>query len=1187
MQPSKQPSSSPTVTNRLADVGKNSTASGSSILAAVNELLQSLSPSLIQELLSSFSQTRNTSAVLQQLQFSSKLANTSIALVALAQNRSSSQVSLVSGGSTSIVLSLPASLASDIAGVIAAATVMSASIYQNKTTSFYNQSTSGSSTAPKLNSNLVTVEVTYTKRNGSTSTATLPSFEATVDLIDKTHSTVETTALEQNCTIGEVSTGSLYCRQSHVWLNVTCTGKATSTIRRSCPVSRTVCTVVNVQSGSVASEDYCQAVVYGSGSVLCRCGYGTTTNSTAALLALNGKVTVAAFSSFVAGDLDASVGVIATPLSGDVAAKSMLVFVTFGGLWTAGVLILAAMVYRTPKAAFGRWALTARKVKKQTQPEVGAAVEDIDAVKDDGPGEQVAGPRARTDLVASSDRSFALWTQYLHTLLPPVFQGVPWTSRLLAALCARHTLIRLIDQALAVRRVVSYRVHSQRESREKAQRVLLDAVYLVTSLTMSCFVLAVLYDLQYPVDNGYCASQQASEATCTFRKSLFDPWSSRCLWEPVNDDDAAATSRTVVAALVTESQNGKTLSTTTVTPGSDAANDDSTWSPCQPNKATNSTIAFVFSFLITSVFASLLEVVLEAVFRVLGEATSDADDDSGRDGGLRRVNGDDDLNGEEMAPSDRLRSHNQHHHVPDVVVITRQSWIRSLGNGGQARVTADADETGLRAAEPASSLAEAGVRPLPSQSSHEATVAQDLSLGIFCAQRWIEASLVQSVRCAHGSPATAVRSRQLLRRSLQRWCEITPPSRSNDHGRWATVAKGLPYLMVALLLTMHAGALYFLVSKAAVRGLVWQRSFFNAVLWEWGTDVSIIQTVEVYVVDLVIPRWFLRRWMSQLHARLSDPSPVLAVVAAADADGWKSEDHEVEVTVAQQNPLLPEVVAVNELQRIAADSAASPASMGQDANETKSKGRQEALWWRVGLWLLTVVGLEQLIFVTNIATSASLGVLVLVWYTYLLPWWAGLDWVLWALMAVPFVAALLLWLREQRDVWRTNRLMRSIADVGALSAALRHRVVPVARSGAEAIQAADHAPGALVVRRRHGQIATSGSVAAPRPATSNDVVGKLTREEDKSDSDVWRGAAPSPDPSEDGDGGRRLGQPPLSRLSSRDRSNSSISEFVLSSASSYSDFALSSDESSAGRQSSPSSSSSSASSEASFAFLAV
>lgn len=1182
--------------NRLADVGKNSTASGSSVLAAVTQLLQSLSPSLIQELLSSFSQGRNTSTVLQQLQFSSKLANTSIALVALAQNRSSSQVSLVSGGSTSVVLSLPASLASDIAGIIAAATVLSASIYQNKTTSFYNQSTSGSSTTPKLNSNLVTVEVTYTKTNGSTSTATLPSFEATVDLIDKTYSAVEATTLELNCTIGEVGTGSLFCRQSHVWLNATCTGKATSTIRRSCPVSRTVCTVVNVQSGSVASEEYCQAVVYGSGSVLCRCGYGTTTNSTAALLALNGKVTVAAFSSFVAGDLDASVGVIATPLSGDVAAKSMLVFVTFGGLWTAGVLILVAMVYRTPKAAFGRWGLTARKVKKQTQPElVVTAAVDADDVKDGGGlGEQLVGPWASTDLAVSSDRRFALWAQYLHTLLPPVFQGVPWSSRLLAALCARHTLIRLIDQALAVRRVVSYRVHSQRESREKAQRVLLDAVYLVTSLTMSCFVLAVLYDLQYPVDNGYCASQQASETTCTFRKSLFDPWSSRCLWEPVNDDDTAATSRNVVVALVTESQNGNTLSTTSVTPGSDGGNDDSTWSPCQPNKATNSTIAFVFSFLITSVFASLLEVVLEAIFRVLGEAMSDADDGSGRSGAARGLNGGDDRTVDELAPRDRLRSRNQHHHVPDAVVITRQSWIRSFGNDAGAAQAAD--ESGLRAAEPASSLADGGVRPLPSQSSREMTATQELSLGIFCAQRWIEASLVQSVRCAHGSRATAVRSRQLLRRSLQRWCEVTPPSRSNGHGRWTAVGKAMPYLMVALLLTMHAGALYFLVSKAAVRGLTWQRSFFNAVLWEWGTDVSVIQTVEVYVVDLVIPRWFLRRWMAPLHARLSDPAPALAVVAAtAEADGWQAEDHEVEATVAQQNPLLPEVVAVAELQRIAADSVGR--STDQETSGTSSEGRPEALWRRVGLWLLAVVSLEQLIFLTNIATSASLGLLVLVWYTYLLPWWSGLDWVLWTLMAVPFLAAMLLWLREQRGVWRTNRLMRSMTDVGALSAALKHRVVPVARRGAESLpmatQTADHAPGALVVGRRRGPVAIGGSVAAPRPTGGNDIVGKLTREEDKSDSDVWRGAAPSPDPSEDGDGGRRPGQPPLSRLSSRDRSRSSLSDFTLSSAS-YSDFAFSSDEASARRSSSPSSSSSSsfssalsASSEASFDFLAV
>jgi hypothetical protein len=52
---------------------------------------------------------------------------------------------------------------------------------------------------------------------------------------------------------------------------------------------------------------------------------------------------------------------------------------------------------------------------------------------------------------------------------------------------------------------------------------------LLTSLTANFFLLAVLYDIQYPTDDGSCGKQVTKEA-CLTAHSIFNPSESKCVW---------------------------------------------------------------------------------------------------------------------------------------------------------------------------------------------------------------------------------------------------------------------------------------------------------------------------------------------------------------------------------------------------------------------------------------------------------------------------------------------------------------------------------------------------------------------------------------------------------------------------------------------------------------------------------
>jgi hypothetical protein len=131
-------------------------------------------------------------------------------------------------------------------------------------------------------------------------------------------------------------------------MNLTCSGKVAANVHRECPVVRTMCSVVNVADSSIVTNDYCQADVVGS-SVYCRCGgngESANANVSRAILALGGKVTVAAFRSFAVGEIDSSFSTAAIPVvsADSLAQQSVIIFVFFGSVWGCTMIVVGLVL---------------------------------------------------------------------------------------------------------------------------------------------------------------------------------------------------------------------------------------------------------------------------------------------------------------------------------------------------------------------------------------------------------------------------------------------------------------------------------------------------------------------------------------------------------------------------------------------------------------------------------------------------------------------------------------------------------------------------------------------------------------------------------------------------------------------------------------------------------------------------
>jgi hypothetical protein len=281
------------------------------------------------------------------------------------------------------------------------------------------------------------------------------------------------------------------------------------------------------------------------------------------LAGLNGKVSLAALGSYSSSAIDSSVVQVVTPVVGDV-TDSVLVFVAFGGVWAVGIMGILYLYWKD-----------SIKVSIDSFP----TLHENKSVRE-----------------ATID--------YLYMVLPVSLQVENWwVARIWHILSIKHKWLSILRILVGLRSDGFVNESIDRQQRRNA----LDIVHVGTSLTVSCFVVALFYDLQSPVDDGYCG-QLLDKNSCRARSSILDQAVKKWIWiDPPID---------LVAAIVTQSSSvdGKFLSSAEVTA---EVGYSSKFKSCRLNENTLSTRAYLLTFIITSLFTMLIMHVVDLVFEVL------------------------------------------------------------------------------------------------------------------------------------------------------------------------------------------------------------------------------------------------------------------------------------------------------------------------------------------------------------------------------------------------------------------------------------------------------------------------------------------------------------------------------------------------------------------------------------------
>lgn len=188
-------------------------------------------------------------------------------------------------------------------------------------------------------------------------------------------------------------------------------------------------------------------------------------------------------------------------------------------------------------------------------------------------------------------------------VLPTVYQTGQWWERLWYLLSVYHPYGRAMN---SLRRTASA---SQLLRHEGCQSVkaILEITQILTLIMVSFLVLAVLYDFQYPADDGTC-KLYVDEGSCLSRRSLLDGSITYCEWVPDSIDHPD-----VVANMLVESRNGRFIQRIDL---DDV--DSETNVQCIFNASPSSILTTVLSIVLASIVSIPTDLFLTFLFAKIG-----------------------------------------------------------------------------------------------------------------------------------------------------------------------------------------------------------------------------------------------------------------------------------------------------------------------------------------------------------------------------------------------------------------------------------------------------------------------------------------------------------------------------------------------------------------------------------------
>ena len=241
----------------------------------------------------------------------------------------------------------------------------------------------------------------------------------------------------------------------------------------------------------------CEVVASTSTSVTCECSVSPDENGKRRKLSAlddSGALEVAAVSTMVVTEFGATMSTADEFNSLADVEKTLTVLLMYGILWAAGLMGICICSVRHTHERINADATAAKLEKRKQLAESTRSSEDI--------------------------RNYL--STYVNEIFPSVFQPTSGTLRLWNEISKHHRYLLLFT--------------AKGKNADKIRMI--TGIHLLTIQSMLMFILALCYDLQFPDDDGTCATY-TSRSSCLREKSVFNTQASVCDWSVDEFGDAS------------------------------------------------------------------------------------------------------------------------------------------------------------------------------------------------------------------------------------------------------------------------------------------------------------------------------------------------------------------------------------------------------------------------------------------------------------------------------------------------------------------------------------------------------------------------------------------------------------------------------------------------------------------------
>ena len=312
------------------------------------------------------------------------------------------------------------------------------------------------------------------------------------------------------------STATHECSDSGIILRHTCTGRK-AMLSSKCPLLAPSCDLIDSSTGTLSnatlSPPPCRVQEYDAFATTCVCDVAALRNLTAAATGSVGQrrfrrqlqsgeetaevvvLDMASTATYIGEEFVGTLSAADDLNSVDDLQRVLIVILMFAVLWGGGLSIIFGCVWR-------RQAMAKKNEK------------DLSVLKRKQQSAQVSrSPAAVREYLVN----------YVAEVFPSVFSNKPFFRRMVDEIKRHHRYLTLFTAP-----------HG--ENGDKAR--IITGAHLLSIQTMLMFLLAWLYDIQSPADDGTCGDHD-TESDCLARKSVMDSTQSYCDWVRNPDRSAA------------------------------------------------------------------------------------------------------------------------------------------------------------------------------------------------------------------------------------------------------------------------------------------------------------------------------------------------------------------------------------------------------------------------------------------------------------------------------------------------------------------------------------------------------------------------------------------------------------------------------------------------------------------------